>query len=121
MRQDMRLFKLTRVKNLTVTDEHFTERNLLAMPPNPGPDDHQKQDVTLTLRIAPEMTYRVLDEFFEAEKQPDGSFIVTVTWPEDDWVYGFILSFGEYIEVLEPEYMREIIKNKLLKSAKKYL
>ena len=121
MRQDMRLFKLTRVKNLTVTDEHFTERNLLATPPNLGPDEHQKQDVTLTLRIAPEMTYRVLDEFFDAEKQPDGSFISTVTWPEDDWVYGFILSFGEYIEVLEPEYMKEIIKNKLLKSAKKYL
>ena len=121
MRQDMRLFKLTRVKNMTVTDEHFAERNLLATPPNPGPDEHQKQDVTLTLRIAPEMTYRVLDEFFDAEKQPDGSFTVTVTWPEDDWVYGFILSFGEYIEVLEPEHVREIILLKAQEIAKQYI
>ena len=121
LRQDMRLFKLSRIRDISVTDEVFSERDLLAPPPNPGSDEHQKQDVTLTLKIAPEMTYRVLDEFGEAEKQPDGSFIVTVTWPEDDWVYGTILSYGEHIEVLEPEYLREIIKNKLLKTAKKYL
>lgn len=120
-RQDMRLFKLSRVRNLTVTDDFFAERDLLAMPPNPGPEEHQKQDVTLVLKIAPEMTYRVLDEFGEVEKQPDGSFLVTVTWPEDEWVYGFILSFGEYIEVIEPERVREIVKNKLLKTAKKYI
>lgn len=119
-RQDMRLFKLSRVRNLTVTDETFSERNLLAAQPNPV-DERQKRDVTLTLKIAPEMTYRVLDDFGEAEKQPDGSFIVTVTWPEDDWVYGSILSYGEYIEVLEPAYIREIIKNKLLKTARIYL
>ena len=122
-RQDMRLFKLTRVKNLILTNESFTERDLLAIRPAAGHDEHQKQDVTLKLRIEPEMTYRVYDEFDEdnIEKQPDNSFIVTVTWPEDDWVYGTILSYGEYIEVIEPEHIKEIIKNKMLKSVKKYL
>ena len=122
-RQDMRLFKLTRVRNLTVTNDFFIERNLLAAHPNPGLAEHHKQDLTLKLKIAPEMTYRVYDDFNDdiAEKQPDGSFIVSVTWPEDDWVYGYVLSFGEYIEVLEPEYMREVIKNKHLKAVKKYL
>ena len=123
MRQDIRLFKLSRVRNLSVTDEQFAERDLLAIPPNPAPESHQKPDVTLKLKIAPEMTYRVYDEFDEsfAEKQLDGSFVVEVTWPEDDWVYGTILSYGEYIEVLEPEHIREIIKNKTLKAVKKYL
>jgi len=122
-RQDMRLFKLTRVKNLILTNESFTERDLLAIRPTAGRDEHQKHDVTLKLKIEPEMTYRVYDEFDEdnVEKQPDGSFIVTVTWPEDDWVYGTILSYGEYIEVIEPEHIKEIIKNKMLKSVKKYL
>lgn len=119
-RQDVRLFKLSRVKKLVVTDEHFTERNLLTAPPPPASPSHQKRDVTLKLKIAPEMTYRVYDEFDEelAEKQPDGSFIVTVTWPEDEWVYGTILSYGEYIEVLEPEYIRKIICEKAEKIAK---
>ncbi len=123
IRQDIRLFKLSRVRNLAVTDEQFTERDFLAISSSPVPASRQKPDVTLKLKIAPEMTYRVYDEFDEdlAEKQPDGSFIVTVTWPEDDWVYGTILSYGEYIEVLEPEHIRKIIKEKTLKTVKKYL
>jgi len=38
-------------------------------------------DVTLMLRIAQEMTYRICDEFYEdlAERQEDGIFVVTVT------------------------------------------
>ncbi|MCL2514008.1 MAG: YafY family transcriptional regulator [Oscillospiraceae bacterium] len=123
MKQDLRVFKLTRVKNLAVTGEVFPERDLLAMPPHESSPEYQKQDVRLTLKIAPEMTYRVLDEFGaeDAEKQPDGSFIVDVTWPEDDWVYGTILSYGEYIEVLGPEHIKEIIKEKARKIAGKYL
>ena len=121
LRQDMRLFKLSRIRDISVTHEVFSERDLLVTPPNPGPDEHHKNEITLTFKIAPEMTHRVLDEFGEAEKQPDGSFVVTVTWLEDEWVYGTILSYGEYIEVLEPEHIREITKNKLLRAVKKYL
>ena len=122
-RHDVRLFKLTRVKNLTITDELFTERDLLAAPPNSGPVAHQSRDATLKLRIAPEMAYRVYDEFGQdsVETQPDGSFIITITWPEDHWVYGTILSYGEYIEVLEPAHMRETVKAKAQKIADKYL
>jgi predicted DNA-binding transcriptional regulator YafY len=121
----MRLFKLTRIKNLSVTDEVFSERDLMAAGPDGNPARHQrplKEDVTLKLRIEPEMAYRVYDEFDEedAVKQPDGGFIVTVTWPEDEWVYGGILSYGECIEVLEPEHIREIIQSKARRMAEKY-
>ena len=116
-RQDMRLFKLARVRKLMVTDENFDRRDLMLIKPNPGTESHHKPDITMRLHIAHEMAYRVHDEFDETmvEKQPDGSYIVTVTWPEDNWVYGFVLSFGEHIKVLEPEYLRQIIKEKAQK------
>ena len=121
-RQDTRLFKLTRIKSLRLTNERFPVRDLLAALPNPGPLEHQKEDVTLKLKISPEMTYRVYDEFGEdmIEKQADGGYIATVTWPEDDWVYGFVLSFGEYIEVLAPEHVGKIVKEKAKKIGEKY-
>lgn len=121
-KQDVRLFKLSRVKNIKLTNEYFDKRDLVYSIKN-NSDRQERQDITLKLKIAPEMTFRVMDEFDErdVEIQLDGSFIVTVTWPEDDWVYGTILSFGEYIEILEPEHVREIIKNKLLATVKKYL
>jgi len=108
---------------LTVTDETFGKRDLLATPQIPGQESRQTPDITLRLRIAPEMTYRVYDDFDEnmVAKQPDGSYIATATWPEDNWVYGFLLSFGEYIEVLEPEHIRQIIAKKAQKIAEKYI
>jgi len=120
-KQGMRLFKLTRVKNVIVTDEYFTERDLLNLPPE-EPNKHENTDITMKLRILPEMTYRVFDEYDEnhIERQPDGSFIVSRTWPEDNWVYGYILSYGEYAEVLEPEHLRQIIKTKAQKMMDKY-
>lgn len=32
---------------------------------------------------------------------------MTVSYPEDDWVYGFLLSFGDQVEVLSPPGVRE--------------
>jgi len=73
--------------------------------------------------IEPEMVFRVFDEFDDEmiEKHPDGSFMVNVTWDEDNWIYGFLLSFGEYIEVLEPEHVKKILKKKAEKILQKYL
>jgi len=120
-KQSVRIFRLSRIRNQILTDEHFAERDLLKTSIDDSPSQHTRQDVKLILKIAPEMTYRVFDDFLDGEKQEDGSHIVSVNWPEDDWVYGFILSFGEYIEVLEPEYMRKIIREKAQKISEKYI
>ena len=116
-KEAVRIFKLTRIRGLSVTEETFAERDLLAAKQDQQPSPKQKQDVALRLRIKPEMAYRVLDEFASCveEQETDGSYIISVRWPEDNWVYGTILSFGEYIEVLEPPHVREIIREKAKK------
>ncbi|MCL1995850.1 MAG: YafY family transcriptional regulator [Defluviitaleaceae bacterium] len=119
-KQDVRLFKLTRIRDLSVTDEHFIKRDLVEDTGDTHPNDH-RADVTLKLKIAPEMTYRAFDDFEDAKPQPDGSHIVSVTWPEDEWLYGFILSFGEHVEVLEPAHIKDIIKAKAKNILSKYL
>ena len=123
LRQDIRTFKLSRMGNLIITDEYFAERDLTALPDTPSNPDWEKKNILLKFKIDQEMAHRVYDEFHEsqAEKQPDGSFIVTTSWPEDDWVYGTILSYGEHIEVLEPPHVRTLIKEKAEKIVKKHL
>ena len=123
LRQDVRLFKLTRMKNLTVTNESFRERKLTEKSPTAKEHPKRRTAVTVKLKILPEMAYRVYDEFDENQviAQDDGNFMITTTWPEDDWVYGTILSFGEWAEVLEPEYMRQLIKEKAKKIYESYL
>ena len=120
-KHDIRSFKLTRIRNLTITKEHFTQRNLLESISHDNNEGNHRSAVTVKLKISREMTHRVYDDFEDAVPLDDGSHIVTVTWPDDEWVYGFILSFGEYAEVLEPERIKEIIKTKANKISKKYL
>jgi predicted DNA-binding transcriptional regulator YafY len=122
IRQDMRLFKLTRLRELTVTNEKFTERDLLAPRPEPEePSAEPKPDVNIVARISAEMGYRVLDEFGEwAEVQPDGSYMVKLNWSEDEWFYGYLLSFGNHLEVLEPDRVKQKLKEKALKVAELY-
>lgn len=122
-KDDMRLYKLSRIKNLVVTDERFIERDSLVVSGDPTQDYYKgEQNAKIKFRIEPKMAHRVFDDFYEGmvEKQADGSFLVTVTWPETDWLYGFILSFGNYIEVLEPEHIRKIIKDEAEKISKRY-
>ena len=114
---DMRTYRLSRLRNLVITDETFPERDFRATSPKSQAQQPIRANIAIKLRIAPEMTYRVYDEFDEGrvETMPDGSFIATAYWAEDSWVYGFILSFAEHVEVLEPAHLRDIIKAKAAK------
>lgn len=123
-KQGMRLYKLSRIKNLVVTEEHFVEQDSLDVSLDSTQEHYNnQQNATIKLRIETEMAYRVFDDFYESmvEKQSDGNFIVTVKWPEDNWLYNFILSFGKYVEVIEPEHLRNTIKNEAQKILEKYL
>jgi predicted DNA-binding transcriptional regulator YafY len=116
-RQQVRIFRLSRIKNLIVTDNIFTRRpveNTIEEEPEPIP----QRNVTLKLRFQPEHLYRVFDDYDEERitRNRDGSYDVMVTFPEDEWVYGYILSFGNYVEVLEPPHIRDIITDRMKKT-----
>lgn len=117
-KQDFRLFKISRMKNVKILEESF-DRDL---PELPEPKVDFKV-VKLELEISKELAYRVYDEFKREDilLNEDGDFIVKTELPENDWIYGYILSFGEYVKVISPNYVRDVIKNKLEKSLKNYL
>lgn len=119
LKQDYRIFKIARIKEIKMLQEHF-EREL---PKEEKDENYNLKIIELELEINKAMTYRVYDEFESEEitKKEDGNFIVKVEYPENEWVYGYILSFGEYAKVLSPSYAKNIIKDKLEKILKNYL
>ena len=119
LKQDYRIFKIARIKEVKMLQEHF-EREL---PKEEKDENYNLKIIELELEINKAMTYRVYDEFESEEitKKEDGNFIVKVEYPENEWVYGYILSFGEYAKVLSPSYAKNIIKDKLEKILKNYL
>ena len=118
LKQDYRIFKIARIKEVKMLQEHF-EREL----PKEENEQYNFKIIELELEINKAMTYRVYDEFESKEitKKEDGNFIIKVKYPENEWVYGYILSFGEYAKVLNPSYAKNIIKDKLQKTLKNYL
>lgn len=117
-KQDYRIFKISRIKDIKVLDENF-EREL----PVEKVEKHKFKVISLKLEISKEMSYRVYDEFEKENisKNENGNFIVNIDYPENEWVYGYILSFGEYAKVLSPKYAKDIIKKRLKKNIKYYL
>ena len=119
LKEDYRIFKIARIKEIKILEEHF-EREL---PKEEEKEKHNFKMIELELEINKAMTYRVYDEFESKEitKKEDGNFIIKVEYPENEWIYGYILSFGEYAKILNPAYVKNIIKDKLQKTLKNYL
>lgn len=144
-KNDYRIFKLNRLRRLSVLPGNFEDKyhpplldtseyvpeNPATNPPdtsNPNPPDTTMPNppipvISLTLQFSPEAAYRVYDEFEpeEIKRNDDGSFTVEVSYPETDWVYGYILSFGSTVTVIAPRKAAEIIKSRSEKIFQKYL
>ena len=106
-RENYRTFRLSRILSPAFTGEVFHRR----LDP---PDIDFSSDipplfrVEVRLRFAPYMAYRVYDEFDQGcvAHQEDGSLLVEAVFPEDQWLYGYLLSFGAGVEVLSPDTLR---------------
>lgn len=117
-RNDYRLFKLTRIEQLTVSDTHF-------IPPEPIPAidttiNHESL-ITVTLKFDKQMAFRVYDEFAHdcITEQSDG-MTVTMRMPNNDILYSYILSFAEHAEIVEPQEIREHMQRQIKKIQAKY-
>jgi predicted DNA-binding transcriptional regulator YafY len=123
LRQDFRLFKLSRMSELAISDISFTKREV---PPEeyPWESQWQKPDnlVSLQLIFEKEMESIVIDWFgSDFQYGEDGRILINTFMPENNWLYGFILSFGDQVEVINPTHIRTIIKEISEKIYKKYL
>ena len=106
-KEDYRTFKVSRILKLSVLDERFSRP--LSPPPIEAGEPPEGFCIPVRLRFSPALAYRVYDEFDEGcvTRGADGSLVVSVSFPEDPWLYGYLLSFGLGVEVLEPERLRK--------------
>jgi predicted DNA-binding transcriptional regulator YafY len=114
-KKDTRLFKLSRMRDIELTDERFEREKYLKIQQKPKEKSPHFEIVHLKMRFRPEAAYLLYDWYAEEniKKQADGTYLVTARFPMDEWVYSHILSYGDNVEVLEPEYVREEIKKRL--------
>lgn len=121
LREDFRFFKLTRMDELTPTGERFIRRPTSELRP-PQPQKYGGEPVTLLISISPETAYRIRDDFPKAQwtTEKDGSFTVELDAPESDWLYGYLMTFGDLLRVIEPEWLKNELYRRLKSAAEQY-
>ncbi len=119
-KKSIRQFKINRIKGLTLTEEHF-DKSMEDFEINDEKEAVKR--VKVIAEIDKSQAYRVYDEFSEENinKMKDGNFEVIMENPENEWVYGYLLSFGEYLKVKEPERIKKILSDKIEKMRENYL
>jgi len=123
-KQAMRIFKLKRMHGVECLDEIFEMRKIDLEEGEKFIKDEQpfRKMLSFSLRIEECMGYKVYDSFEQNEitRNEDGSFTVSLCYPEDEWVYGMILSYGSHVKIISPESLKVEIVNRLKRNLKIY-
>lgn len=119
LKNEMRIFKVTRIKNIKVCGEQFELKEII------GGDVFKEKDYERTeieLRFKDNFKGIILESFEEYEelKEENGYTIAVIKIPYSNWVEGMILSFGDNVEVIKPTFLRDNIKEKLEKMINLY-
>ncbi len=118
--EEERFFKLKRIRKLKLTEEVF-RRTCREAVLKKEPENYWTDSIQLKLKIAKEAAFRVYEEFEDYEELEDGSFLVEISFPRGEWLFYYLLGFGQAVEVLEPAEVREQLKRELEKMLEKYL
>ncbi len=130
--EDFRTFKISRIKELILLDEYFEE----IMISSPQIDSYQIKEARLyrsdesynngltsvKLKFVPQIAHRVYDEFPSDDiiKEENGYLTVMTKLPIDFWIYNYILSFGENVQIIQPDSLKNQIQNFLRRMQNHY-
>lgn len=119
-KKEDRLYKIMRIRNIKVTNESFDNNNRIFKEPL---YDNPKDMIHLELEIDKSLTYRIYDEFDESciSILPNGNYFINANLPENEWLYGYLLSFGEKLKIISPSHIKNIVIDKMKKSIENYM
>lgn len=111
-RQAYRFFRLSRILDCELLDEGIEPPSL------PEFQESSTQEYQeFVFLFSKEVTYRVYDEFSpeHVQRLVNGDLLVTAWMPDDEWVIGFLLSFGDLVDIIKPLSLKEVIAERAKK------
>ena len=118
LRNDYRFFKLTRIKELEMLSETFTQD---FTPTKIEKQIQVENTVAVKLKFDRQAAFRVYDEFTDnITEDSQGNLYVQIDLPDNEVLYSYVMSFSDSIEVIEPQSIREQMKKRLQKMQEKY-
>ncbi|AJY74097.1 helix-turn-helix transcriptional regulator [Paenibacillus beijingensis] len=123
LRGDYRIFRLSRVEQLTVLQATFERRSKELQHFDFRWGAQKKYDlVRLKLLFHPRAKARVYD-YFDRDAirlEPDGMLLVTSEQPDEPWLYGMLLGYGADVRVLGPEHVAREVRERAVEIVRNY-
>ena len=118
LRNDYRFFKLTRIKELEMLSETFTQD---FTPTKIEKQIQVENTVAVKLKFDRQAAFRVYDEFTDnITEDSQGNLYVQIDLPDNEVLYSYVMSFSDSVEIIEPQSIREQMKKRLKKMQEKY-
>lgn len=113
-RNENRLFRLSRIKKLTLTETHFERKPGICQYHSVFPTPEEIGDlIDLELEFTLDVGYRLFDTLDDAAiTKHENGYTVKLTLPENNWLYDFLMSFGDKVTIIQPESVRRTLKAK---------
>jgi predicted DNA-binding transcriptional regulator YafY len=106
---DFRLFRISRITEIVLTERTFQHKTESSNPILPEQEDLGTL-LWLELHFPDECGYRLYDTFDEsAILKTESGYSVQAALPENEWLYDFIMSFGDKVTVVSPEQLKRNI------------
>lgn len=119
LRNDYRLFKLTRIRQLEIQPETYSRE--IPESAKAGIKLEKTKTISVKLKFDQKAAFRVYDEFTDqVTKDSQGNLYVETELPENDILYSYLFTFADLVEVLEPEFVRQKVRKKLTDIHNKY-
>ena len=119
-RNDYRMFKLNRMDSLRDTGGKFEKRQLPDC--DWSPRRIYPASIHVKVRCASGMKWRLIEEYGVEcfTEQEDGFLLFESDFVDRNSLYGWLLSFGEQIELLEPEELRKELADMFGRMQRRY-
>lgn len=104
--KDFRYFKISRMQNIKLLSTNFEKREL----PKKSHHTYESKATKIIIKVDKKWAYRVLDEMKNTIlKEQDHYFLVEITM-DNEWLYSYIFSYLDMIEVVEPQEVRDKVR-----------
>jgi len=120
-RLDYRTFKLSRINDLTSSEQSFVARDDLLMEPEKK-GSYQPELVTVKAFVSPSISDQLIERYGRKSLEAYSAehLLATLTVPQNNIGFQFIAGLGTNIQLLEPEAYVEEFKRYLLQMVNQY-
>lgn len=119
-KEDFRIFKVSRMAGLHISDETFTEREDYTIPPLQS-DFANESGISITVRMDKSLEFLAVDFFgLENMTRVDNDIFVIFQTERTEWVISTFAGFGNKAEIIAPDSVRDEMKSFLQQAQKMY-